>query len=79
MGEDLAGGVEYIVALRPYAVDVVDDARKLASLVRTLFLLHELLEAVLGQLLVLDVVRLVLLWNARGGKGKRGREGGLIR
>lgn len=61
MGKDLAGGVQHIVTLRPDAVNVVDDPRKLAAFVGTFLLLHKLLKAVLGELLILDVVRLMLL------------------
>lgn len=60
VGEDLAGGMQDVVTLRSDAVDVVDDPRKLAAFVRTFFLFHKLFESVLGELLVLYVVRLVL-------------------
>lgn len=74
VSEDLSGGVKDVVTVGTDAVDVIDHSRELATLVRTLLLLHELLEAVLGQLFVLDVVRLVLLCTCTyvdrgGGKG----------
>ena len=61
MGEDLAGGVQDVVTLWSDAVNVVDDPRKLAAFVRTFLLLHELLKAVLGELFVLYMIRLMLL------------------
>lgn len=61
--EQLAGAVQYVVALRPNAVDVIADFREATVLVRTDFVLHEFLEAVARQLLVLDVVGFVFLWN----------------
>lgn len=59
--------MEDVVTFWSDTVDVVDHPRELAALVGTLLLLHELLEAVLGQLFVLDVVRLVFLCKANPG------------
>lgn len=61
VGEQLSGAVEDVVALGPDAVDVVAHLGEAAVLERAHLVLHELLEAVAGQLLVLDVVALVLL------------------
>lgn len=61
VGEELAGAVEDVVALRPDAVDVVADFGEAAVLVGADLVFHELLETVARQLLVLDMVRLVFL------------------
>jgi hypothetical protein len=60
VGEELTGTVEDVAALGADAVDVVADFGEAAFLERAHFVLHELLEAVAGQLLVFDVVGFVL-------------------
>lgn len=61
VAEELPGTVKHVVALRPDAMYVIADLREPAVLVRAAFVLHELLEPVPRQLLVLYVIRLVLL------------------
>ena len=61
MSEYLVARMQHIVALLSNTMDVVDNPGELAPLKGTVFVLHELLEAVFGQLFVLGVVRLVLL------------------
>ena len=58
---ELAAGVQHVVAVGPDAVDVVDLLGEAAVVEAALVVLHELLEAVLVQLLVLHVEVLVLL------------------
>jgi len=57
----LATGVEDVIAVVPDAVDVVDGLGEAAGVEAALVILHELLEAVLVELLVLHVKVLVLL------------------
>lgn len=63
--EDLTAGMEYVVAVRPDAVDVVTGAAETTLPEGTRFILHVLLESVLGQSFVLYVVRLVLFCKRR--------------
>ena len=58
---ELTAGVEHVVAVVSDAMDVVDGLGKAAVAESALVVLHELLEAVLVQLLVLHVKVLVLL------------------
>ena len=58
---ELAAGVQHVVTVGPDAVDVVDLLGEAAVVEAALVVLHELLEAVLVQLLVLHVEVLVLL------------------
>lgn len=58
---ELTAGVEHVVAVVSDAMDVVDGLGKAAVAESALVVLHELLEAVLVQLLVLHVEVLVLL------------------
>lgn len=55
-----------VAAVGSYAVDVIADTGETALLECTRFRLHELLEAVAGELLVFDVVGFVLVWNEAG-------------
>ena len=48
MSEDLATGVQHIVAVGPDAVDMVAGLAEPAVAVRAGFVLHVLLEAILG-------------------------------
>ena len=61
VGEELAAGVEDVVAVAPDAVDVIVGPGELAAEEPTGLVLHELLESVLVELLVLHVVVLVFL------------------
>ncbi|KAJ8885930.1 hypothetical protein PR048_012136 [Dryococelus australis] len=56
MTEELAAGMQHIVAASTDAVYVVADAREAAALEGTPFVLHELLEPIPAQLLILDVL-----------------------
>lgn len=59
--EELAGGVQDVATVGPYAVDVVADPGEAALVEGAGLRFHKLLETVARQLLVLDVVRLVLV------------------
>lgn len=59
--QQLSTRVQYIVAVLSYAMDVVAGLRKATAGEATGVGLHELLEAILQQLFVLDVVGLVFL------------------
>lgn len=61
--QQLSTRVQYIVAVLPYAMDVVAGLRKPTAREATGVGLHELLEAILQQLFILDVVGLVFLCN----------------
>lgn len=61
--QQLSTRVQYIVAVLPYAMDVVAGLRKATAGEATGVGLHELLEAILQQLFILDVVGLVFLCN----------------
>lgn len=55
--------MEDVAALRSDAVDVIAYFAEAAVLEGADLVLHELLEAVPGELFVFDVVRLVFLWK----------------
>jgi hypothetical protein len=62
VGVELSAGVEDVGASVADAVDVIADAREAAAVQLAGLVLHELFEAVAGQLLVFDVVTLVFLF-----------------
>lgn len=68
--DHLAARVQDEVAALADTVDVVADGGELASLEGTLLRLQDLLEAISRELGVLQVVRLVLVWGAGGGRGE---------
>lgn len=59
MSEDLTARVQYVVAMRSDAVDVVAGSGEPTIAVWTRFVLHVLLEAVFGEGFVFYVVSLV--------------------
>ena len=63
VGEELTAGVEDVVAVAADAVDVIVGPGELAAQEPAGLVLHELLESVLVELLVLHVVVLVFLWQ----------------
>lgn len=48
VSEDLAAGMQHVVAMRPDAVDMVASLTEPAVTVRTCLILHIFLEAILG-------------------------------
>lgn len=74
VAEELPAGVQDVVAAGADAVDVVAHSRETTALEGTVLVLHELLEAVPVELLVLDVVGLVLL--CKGTHSSAGQEFG---
>ncbi len=62
VGVELSAGVEDVGASFADAVDVIADTREAAAVQLAGLVLHELFEAVAGQLLVFDVVTLVFLF-----------------
>lgn len=69
MGEQLARRVKNVATVRSYAVYVIAHARETALLEGTRLGLHEFLEPIAGQLLVLDVVRFVLVCKKKITRG----------
>lgn len=67
MSEDLAAGVQHIVAVRPDAVDMITSSAKPAIAVRTRLVLHVFLETIFGKSFVFDVVCLMLLCGKKNG------------
>lgn len=65
VGVELTGRVENVAAVWSYAMDMVADSRETALLERAGLGFHEFLEAIAGQLLVLDVIGLVLVCKKR--------------
>lgn len=59
MSENLAAGVQHVVAMRSDAVDMVAGPAEPAVTVRTGFILHVLLETVFGESLVFYMIGLV--------------------
>ena len=63
VGEELAAGVEDVVAVTPDAVDVIVSPGELAAQEPAGLVLHELLESVLVELFILHMVVLVFFYQ----------------
>lgn len=65
MSEDLAAGVQHVVTMGPDAVDMVAGLAEPTVAVRTCFVLHVFLEAILGESFVFYVISLVFFCGGR--------------